>query len=72
MQLRGVEELLEVHHLISYCPVLSIVQIFINTHHYLIDSVIWRFRDPQVIKRLSKNQLLKQYELQPADTAEMG
>jgi len=22
--------------------------LFINTHHYFIDNVVWRFKDPQV------------------------
>jgi hypothetical protein len=28
------------------------VSIFLNLHHYFIDSVIWRFRDPAVLRRL--------------------
>jgi hypothetical protein len=26
--------------------------LFINIHHYFIDNVIWRFRDPVVRQRL--------------------
>lgn len=29
------------------------VSIFLNLHHFFIDSVIWRFRDPVVLQRLA-------------------
>jgi hypothetical protein len=29
------------------------ISLFINLHHYFIDSVIWRFRNPAVMKRLA-------------------
>ncbi len=36
----------------AYLPVVTAIVIIINVHHYFIDAVIWKIRDPQVRQAL--------------------